>query len=52
MVRDEGREGKDEGLSLASKIVGYYEDELKSDDLYSDEHLTLKFNLLDNLRCI
>ena len=44
------REGEDEGLSLGSKIVGDYEDGLKSDDLYSDEDLTI--NSLGNLRCI
>ena len=32
---------EDEGLSLASKIIGDGEDELESDDLYSDEDLTL-----------
>ena len=42
MVRDEGR--RDEGLSLISKIVGD-EDELESDNLYSDEDLSL--NSLD-----
>ena len=35
------KECEDEGLSLASKIVGDDEDELESDDLYSDEDLTL-----------
>ena len=38
MVNSE-RRGK--GLSLASKIIGNDEDELKSDNLYSDEDLTL-----------
>ena len=47
------REGEDDGgwrTSLASKIIGDDEDELESDDLYSDEDLTL--NSLGNLRCI
>ena len=44
------REGEDEGLSLASKIVGDDEHELESDDLYSDDDLTL--NSLSNLGCI
>ena len=43
-------EGKDEGFSLTSKIIRDDEDELESDDLYSDEDLSL--NSLGNLRCI
>ena len=42
MMTDEVRQ-----LSLASKIVGDDEDKLKSDNLYSDEDLTL--NSLGNL---
>ena len=38
--------GKDEGHSLVSKIIGNDEDELESDDLYSE------FKFIDNLRCI
>ena len=34
---------------MPSKIIGDDEDELESDDLYSDEDLTL--NSLGNLRC-
>ena len=43
------KKGEDEGLSLASKIIRD-EDELKNDNLYSDEDLSL--NSLDKLRCI
>ena len=35
------KECEDEGLSLASKIVEDDEDELESDDLYSNEDLAL-----------
>ena len=42
----EMKESKDEGLSLVSKIVGDDEDELESDDLYSE------FKFTDNLMCI
>ena len=44
MVRDERMQGW-----RTSKIIGDDENELKSDDLYSDEDLTL--HLLGNLNC-
>ena len=40
-MRDRGRQ--DEGLSLASRIVGDDEDELKSDNLYSGDPMEVMF---------
>ena len=37
------KECEDERLLLASKVVGDDEDELESDNLYSDEDLTFHY---------